>query len=207
MIRRSDRNSNREGKSQFSIIFVLASQYRSHSVPLDNAVHRPRWFLSMVSCNRIVRDRKLDNRKRHLNCGSLYFWTEHWKVELFWIHFQVCSLLDCFFFRIFLLRLRNTRICVFHSYLLLGSLGTRVLSLKIKKPEHRIALSLTSSDSRFGARLGLPGANLPCVCVVITGPLVCIILYFSFSTSAIYQPSFSSSVHVSFPLPLEGQAP
>ena len=28
-----------------SIIFVLASQYRSHSVPLDNALHRPRWFL------------------------------------------------------------------------------------------------------------------------------------------------------------------
>jgi len=36
-------------KSQFSIIFVLASQYRSHSAPLDNAVRRPRWFLSMVS--------------------------------------------------------------------------------------------------------------------------------------------------------------
>ena len=47
MIRSSHRNSNREGKSQFSIIFVLASQYRSHSVLLDNAVHRPRWFLSM----------------------------------------------------------------------------------------------------------------------------------------------------------------
>ena len=45
MISSSHRNSNREGKSQFSIIFVLASQYRSHSVLLDNAVHRPRWFL------------------------------------------------------------------------------------------------------------------------------------------------------------------
>ena len=42
MIRSSHRNSNREEKSQFSIIFVLASQYRSHSVLLDNAVHCPR---------------------------------------------------------------------------------------------------------------------------------------------------------------------
>ena len=49
MISSSDRNSNREGINQFSIIFVLASQYRSHTVPLDNAVHRPRWFLSVVS--------------------------------------------------------------------------------------------------------------------------------------------------------------
>ena len=39
-IRSSHRNSNREGKSQFSIIFVLVSQYRSHSVFLDKAVHR-----------------------------------------------------------------------------------------------------------------------------------------------------------------------
>ena len=36
-------------QSQFSIIFVLASQYRSHSVLLDNAVSCPRWFLSMCS--------------------------------------------------------------------------------------------------------------------------------------------------------------
>ena len=44
MISISDRNSNREEKSQFSIIFVLASQYRSHTVLLDNALHRPRWI-------------------------------------------------------------------------------------------------------------------------------------------------------------------
>jgi len=36
-------------RSQFSIIFVLASQYRSHSVLPDNVVHCPRWFLSMGS--------------------------------------------------------------------------------------------------------------------------------------------------------------
>jgi len=36
-------------QSQFSIIFVLATQYRSHSIPLNNAVHFPRWFLSMGS--------------------------------------------------------------------------------------------------------------------------------------------------------------
>ena len=53
MISTSDRNSNREGKSQFSLIFVLAYQYRSHSVPLDNAVHRPRWFRgSCTACSR-----------------------------------------------------------------------------------------------------------------------------------------------------------
>jgi hypothetical protein len=34
-------------RSQPSIIFVLASQYRSHSVPLANAAQCPRWFLSM----------------------------------------------------------------------------------------------------------------------------------------------------------------
>jgi hypothetical protein len=32
-----------------STIFVLASQYCSHSVPLVNAAHCPRWFLSMGS--------------------------------------------------------------------------------------------------------------------------------------------------------------
>jgi hypothetical protein len=37
----SQKNSDKE-RSQFSIIFVLTSQYRSHSVPLDNAVHCPR---------------------------------------------------------------------------------------------------------------------------------------------------------------------
>jgi hypothetical protein len=35
--------------SQFSNIFVLASQYRSHSAPLVNAAHCPRWFLSIGS--------------------------------------------------------------------------------------------------------------------------------------------------------------
>jgi hypothetical protein len=35
--------------SQLSIIFVLASQYRSHSVLLNGAAHCPRWFLSMGS--------------------------------------------------------------------------------------------------------------------------------------------------------------
>ena len=35
--------------SQFSIIFVLATQYRSHSVLLASAAHCPRWFLSMGS--------------------------------------------------------------------------------------------------------------------------------------------------------------
>jgi hypothetical protein len=35
--------------SQFSIIFILASQYRSHSVLLVNAAHCPRGFLSMGS--------------------------------------------------------------------------------------------------------------------------------------------------------------
>ena len=39
MISSSDRNCNREVKSQFSIIFVLVSQYRSHSVLLNSAVH------------------------------------------------------------------------------------------------------------------------------------------------------------------------
>ena len=37
MMRSSHRSSNKE-KSQYSIIFVLASQYCSHSVLLDNAV-------------------------------------------------------------------------------------------------------------------------------------------------------------------------
>ena len=45
----NEQSQKQKGRSQFSIIFVLASQCRSHSVPLDNAVHRPRWFLSMVS--------------------------------------------------------------------------------------------------------------------------------------------------------------
>jgi len=36
MIRSSHRSSNKE-KSQYSIIFVLASQYRSHSVPSQSA--------------------------------------------------------------------------------------------------------------------------------------------------------------------------
>jgi hypothetical protein len=35
--------------SQLSFIFVLVSQYRSHSVPLANSAHCPRWFLSMGS--------------------------------------------------------------------------------------------------------------------------------------------------------------
>jgi hypothetical protein len=38
-----------EEQSQFRIIFVLVSQYRSHSVLLDNALRRPKRFLSMVS--------------------------------------------------------------------------------------------------------------------------------------------------------------
>jgi hypothetical protein len=42
-------NSNQKMVGQFSIIFVLASQYRSHSVPFVNAAHCPRWFLSMGS--------------------------------------------------------------------------------------------------------------------------------------------------------------
>jgi hypothetical protein len=39
----------RRERSQPSIIFVLVSQDRSHSVPLVNAAHCPRWFLSMGS--------------------------------------------------------------------------------------------------------------------------------------------------------------
>ena len=43
-------SSHRNRREEVSFpSFFLASQYRSHSVPLDNAVHRPRWFLSMVS--------------------------------------------------------------------------------------------------------------------------------------------------------------
>ena len=49
MIKGSHKNSNREERSQFSIIFVLASQHRSLSVLLDNAVYCPRLFLSMGS--------------------------------------------------------------------------------------------------------------------------------------------------------------
>ena len=49
-VRSSHKNSNSKKKqSQFSIIFILASQYRSHSVLLSSAVHCPRWFLSMGS--------------------------------------------------------------------------------------------------------------------------------------------------------------
>ena len=36
-------------QSQFSIIFVLASQYRSQSVILNSAAHCPKRFLSMGS--------------------------------------------------------------------------------------------------------------------------------------------------------------
>jgi hypothetical protein len=39
----------RRERSQPSTIFVLASQYRSHSVPLVNVAQCPRWFLSMGS--------------------------------------------------------------------------------------------------------------------------------------------------------------
>jgi hypothetical protein len=39
----------RRERSQPSIIYFLASQYRSHSVPLAIAAHCPRWFLSMGS--------------------------------------------------------------------------------------------------------------------------------------------------------------
>ena len=49
-VRSSHKNSNSKKKqSQFSIIFILASQYRSHFVPLNSAVHCPKWFLSMGS--------------------------------------------------------------------------------------------------------------------------------------------------------------
>ena len=49
-VRSSHKNSNSKKKqSQFSIIFILASQYRSHTVLLSSAVHCPRWFLSMGS--------------------------------------------------------------------------------------------------------------------------------------------------------------
>ena len=49
-VRSSHKNSNSKKKqSQFSIIFILPSQYRSHSVLLNSAVHCPRWFLSMGS--------------------------------------------------------------------------------------------------------------------------------------------------------------
>ena len=47
-VRSSHKNSNStEKQSQFSNIFILATQYRSHSVLLSSAVHCPRWFLSM----------------------------------------------------------------------------------------------------------------------------------------------------------------
>jgi len=49
MIKSSHKDSNRKKRNQFSIIFVLAPHHRSHSVLLDNAVHCPRWFLSMGS--------------------------------------------------------------------------------------------------------------------------------------------------------------
>jgi len=46
----SNKNSNSKKKqSQFPVIFILASQYRSHSVLLRSAVHCPRWFLSTGS--------------------------------------------------------------------------------------------------------------------------------------------------------------
>ena len=49
-IRSSHKNSNSKKKQRkFSIIFILGSQYRSHSVLLSSAVHCPRWFLSMGS--------------------------------------------------------------------------------------------------------------------------------------------------------------
>ena len=50
MIGSSHKDSNREGKKTVFHHFFLASQDGSHSVLLDNAVHCPRWFLSMGSC-------------------------------------------------------------------------------------------------------------------------------------------------------------
>ena len=49
-VRSSHKNSNSKKKqSQFSIIFIIASQYRSHYVLLSSAVYCPRQFLSMGS--------------------------------------------------------------------------------------------------------------------------------------------------------------
>jgi hypothetical protein len=45
----SNNNNSKEGVHSVSIIVVLASQYRSHSVPLANAPYCQRWFLSVGS--------------------------------------------------------------------------------------------------------------------------------------------------------------
>jgi len=68
-------------------------------------------------------DRNVDHRKRHWNCGSLYIWTEHWKESGTFLNpfIGMQSVTDCFFFRIFVLRVSNNRIFVYHSYLLLDS--------------------------------------------------------------------------------------
>ena len=43
----SYKKGNTKKQSQLSIIFVLASQHRSHSGLLNSAVKCPKWFLSM----------------------------------------------------------------------------------------------------------------------------------------------------------------
>jgi len=49
-------------QSRFSIIFVLTSQYRSHSLLLNSVVHCPRWFLSMRS-RRLIFQTEGENSK------------------------------------------------------------------------------------------------------------------------------------------------
>jgi len=48
-VKSSHKNSNKKEQIQFSVFFALTSQYRSHSVLLNSAVHCPRWILPMGS--------------------------------------------------------------------------------------------------------------------------------------------------------------
>jgi hypothetical protein len=68
----SHKNSNSKKKqSQFSIIFILASQYRSHSVLLSSAVHCPRWFLSMSENGLVSNIGKQSKMKIYTNMRRL----------------------------------------------------------------------------------------------------------------------------------------
>ena len=58
MIRSSRKKVIVKTQIQISIIFIQASQYRSHSVLLSSAVHCPRWFCPWVrggciACSRV----------------------------------------------------------------------------------------------------------------------------------------------------------
>jgi hypothetical protein len=108
-------------QSQFLIIFVLASQYPSHSFLLDNAAHFPKWFLSWVRGGCIVCIRG----RGGFQCGEDVYPSSHAQrtIEILKLPFFLASLVFWLFLAsmVFRIILSLVHVCI--------HFGTPVLNL------------------------------------------------------------------------------